>query len=449
MENPGALALIPTLVVIVLAVLSRRALEPLVGGVIVGYVMISQDEVMQRTMASAQTVLADSTIVWILLAVSLFGALTHLVVHSGGAQAFSGVLIRFCRTRKSSLIATWVLGLLIFIDDYLNALTVGTSMKGVTDEHRVSRPMLAYIVDSTAAPICVLVPLSTWAVYVSGLLETNGVAEAGAGMAAYISAIPYMIYPIVAVLLVPLVAIGLVPALGPMKTAEARAAAGESTATATGGELEIDFEYRGEPRLRNFLVPIVSLIFFTWWFDIDILMGVTAALVITFVLYGLQGTLKVGQMFDFAMEGLKGMVPAIAIIVASFMLKEVNDILGLTDFVIETVSPYLTAILLPPVAFLALSLIAFATGSFWGMYAIALPIILPLGMALGIDVPILVGVVVSAGAFGSHACFYGDSTVLSASSSDVATMDHALTQLPYVLIAAGVSALAYLALGLA
>ncbi|OAB54934.1 sodium:proton antiporter [Phormidium willei BDU 130791] len=448
MENFGALALIPTLAVIVLAVLSRRALESLVGGVIVGQVMISQDEVMQRIVASAQTVLADGTIVWILLAVSLFGALTHLVVHSGGAQAFAGLLIRICRTRRSSLIATWALGLLIFIDDYLNALTVGASMKRVTDSHRVSRPMLSYVVDSTAAPICVLVPLSTWAVYVSGLLEINGVAEAGQGVVAYISSIPYMIYPLVAVLLVPLVAIGLVPALGAMKRAEARAYAGESTATAVQDEPQIDFQHRGAPRLHNFLVPIVSLIFFTWWFEVDILMGVTAALVISVLLYGLQGTLKVGQMFDLAMEGVKGMVPAIAIIVASFMLKEVNDILGLTDFVIETVSPLMTATLLPPVAFLTLALIAFATGSFWGMYAIALPIILPLGLALDMDAFLLVGVVVSAGAFGSHACFYGDSTVLSASSSDVTTMDHALTQLPYVLIAAGLSALAYFALGL-
>lgn len=182
MENPGFLALVPTLVVIVLAVWSRRSLEPLIAGVIVGYVMSSTTGVMGKTLESAQTVLADGVMIWILLAVSLFGALTHLVVHSGGAQAFSGKLVKYVRNRRSALLTTWVLGLVIFIDDYLNALTVGSSMKGLTDKHKISRPMLAYIVDTTAAPICVLIPLSTWAVYVSGLLEANGVADAGQGL---------------------------------------------------------------------------------------------------------------------------------------------------------------------------------------------------------------------------------------------------------------------------
>ncbi|PHS19305.1 MAG: sodium:proton antiporter [Blastopirellula sp.] len=443
MENPGILALVPTLVVIVLAVLSRRSLEPLLAGVIVGYAMISTTGVLKTTLDSAQSVLADGVMVWILLAVSLFGALTHLVVHSGGAQAFSGKLVNHVKSRKSALLTTWVLGLVIFIDDYLNALTVGSSMKGLTDKYKVSRPMLAYIVDTTAAPICVLIPLSTWAVYVSGLLEANGVAAEGQGMATYISAIPYMLYPIAAALLVPAVAMGLIPVIGPMKKAEQRAANGESTISARGGELEIKQEFKGEPKISNFFVPIVSLLFFTWWFGIDILMGVSVALVITLLYYGFQKVLTFNQMFDYAMEGIKGMLPAIAIIVVSFMLKSVNDTLGLTDLVIGSVSPYMTAAMLPVVSFGALALIAFATGSFWGMYAIALPIMLPLGAQLGVDPALTIGSVVSAGAFGSHACFYGDSTVLSATATDVEPMDHALTQLPYILIAAAIALIGF------
>ncbi len=435
MESFGVLALVPTLTVIVLAIWSKRSLEPLLAGVVVGYVMIATSGVMQKTLESAQTVLADGVMIWILLVVSLFGALTHLVVHSGGAQAFSGTLSKFVRNRKSALLTTWVLGVVIFIDDYLNALTVGSSMKGLTDKYRVSRPMLAYIVDSTAAPICVLIPLSTWAVYVAGLLEANGVAASGQGLQVYVSAIPYMLYPIAAVLLVPLVALGLVPALGPMRRAERKAAAGESTVSARGGELKIDHTFKGDPNIWNFAVPIVSLLFFTWWFDIDILMGVTVALVVTLIFYGVKRVLTFNQMFDYAMEGIKGMIPAIAIIVVSFMLKDVNDTLQLTDLVIENVRPLMSAQLLPVVCFASLALIAFATGSFWGMYAIALPIVLPLGAELGVDPALTIGAVVSAGAFGSHACFYGDSTVLSATATDVEPMDHAWTQLPYILIA--------------
>ena len=439
MNNPGILALFPTLVVIALAVWSRRSLEPLLAGVIVGYAMIASSGVMTKTLDSAQSVLADGTMIWILLAVSLFGALTHLIVHSGGAQAFSGKLVHFVKNRRSALLTTWVLGLVIFIDDYLNALTVGSSMKGLTDEHKVSRQMLSYVVDTTAAPICVLIPLSTWAIYVAGLLEANGIAGEGEGMSVYISAIPYMLYPIIAALLVPLVAMSIIPAMGPMKKAEEKAARGESTITARGGEMDIEYEFQGDPNIWNFVVPIVALIFFTWWFGVDILMGVSVALVVTLVLYGAQKVLTFNQMFDYAMEGIKGMLPALSIIVVSFMLKDVNDTLGLTDFVIDTVKPIMSAALLPVVTFAALALIAFATGSFWGMYAIALPIVLPLGAELGVNPSLTIGAVVSAGAFGSHACFYGDSTVLSATATDVEPLDHALTQLPYILIAAALA----------
>lgn len=437
------LSLVPTLVVIILAVWSRRALEPLIAGVIVGYAMIASSDVMKKTLDSAQTVLADGTMVWILLAVSLFGSLTHLVVQSGGAQAFSSRMVHFVRNRRSTLLTTWVLGLVIFIDDYLNALTVGSSMKGLTDRYKVSRQMLAYIVDTTAAPICVLIPLSTWAVYVAGLLEANGAAPEGQGFATYISAIPYMFYPIAAALLVPLVALGIVPAIGPMRKAEARAAAGESTVTLRGRRLEEETHFNGEPRAGNFFVPILSLLFFTWWFDVDILLGVTAALVITLIWYGFQRVLTFPQMFDYIMDGIKGMLPAIAIILVSFMLKDVNDTLGLTTFVIEAVRPWMSAALLPAICFGALALIAFATGSFWGMYAIALPIVLPLGAELGVNPSLTIGAIVSAGAFGSHACFYGDSTVLSATASEVEPMDHAITQLPYILISAAIALVAF------
>jgi Na+/H+ antiporter NhaC len=152
-------------------------------------------------------------------------------------------------------------------------------------------------------------------------------------------------------------------------------------------------------------------------------------------------------MFDHAMEGIKGMLPAISIIVVSFMLKDVNEALGLTDFVIDNVKPYMSATMLPILCFVALSLIAFATGSFWGMYAIAFPIVLPLGAEVGVPVAPTIGAVVSAGAFGSHACFYGDSTVLSATATDVKPIDHALSQLPYILISAALAIVGYLILG--
>ncbi len=442
MEHMGWISLIPTTAVVILAIMSKRALEPLIGGAVLGYFMLSGSAGLNATIDSALKVLGDDVIRWIILTVGLFGALTSLLIRSGASAGFSTALARFVKDRKSALLGTWVMGIIIFIDDYLNALTIGSSMKGLTDKYKVSRQMLAYVVDATAAPICVLIPLSTWAIYVSGLLESNNVAEAGQGLAVYIDAIPYMIYPIVTMVIVLMVALNFIPAIGPMKRAEEKAARGESTVTLKGEALSVETAEGGNPKLINFLLPIASLLFFTWFFGIDVLKGVVCALIVTYLLYASQRLVSISEMFDSSMEGLKGMVPAIAIIVASFMLKDVNESLGLANFVIESVTPYMTAALLPAITFATLSLIAFATGSFWGMYAVAFPIILPLGQSVGVDTPLLIGSIISAGAFGSHACFYGDSTVLSATATGCDAMDHALTQLPYVLIAAAISMVA-------
>ena len=144
-------------------------------------------------------------------------------------------------------------------------------------------------------------------------------------------------------------------------------------------------------------------------------------------------------MFDAVLDGIKVMLPALTIIVAAFVFKEVNDRLGLATFVIGNVAPLLTPTLLPMVVFVTMALISFATGSSWGVFTIAIPIILPLADSVGVSMPLAIGALVSASTFGSHACFYSDSTVLAAQASGCEVMDHALTQLPYALIAAGIS----------
>ena len=146
-------------------------------------------------------------------------------------------------------------------------------------------------------------------------------------------------------------------------------------------------------------------------------------------------------------EGFKTMLYALAIVIMSFVLKEVNDQLGLTSFIIESVSPWMSREMLPLIAFLSLAGITFATGSFWGVYAISLPIIIPLAQEMGVDIWLAIGSVISAGAFGSHACFYGDATVLSASATECNNMAHVMTQLPYALLAGGIAAAIYLGLG--
>jgi len=384
-------------------------------------------------------VMMDETIAWVIIVCGLMGSLITLLMRVGAARAFSRALSSKAQNSTSALLYTWLLGLVVFIDDYLNALAVGSSMRKVTDKFKVSREMLAYVVDSTAAPICVLVPVSTWAVFYAGLFMDAGYAESGQGMALYVSAIPYMVYPIVAMLLVPLVAVGIVPALGMMKSAQQRAAEGTAPLPIDEGEEESLVGTEDRVRIYHFVLPIVALLGFSIWYDLDVQIGVIMSVAITIILFGAQRLMAWTQMFDAVIDGIKIMLPALTMVVMAFVFKEVNDQLGLATYVIENVAPLMTPLMFPALTFLAMALISFATGSSWGVFAIAIPIILPLAETVGVSIPLAIGALVSASAFGSHACFYSDATVLAAQGSGCDVMDHALTQIPYALIAAAIS----------
>lgn len=448
MEHHGLISLLPTLIVVGLAVWSKKTFESLLGGCLVGFILLSPTNFFSSATDTLLQVMQDQTIGWLILVCGLFGSLIYLLTASGGTMAFSKYLLGFVKGRKSALLFTWVMGLFIFIDDYLNALTVGTSMRKITDRFKVPREMLAYVVDSTAAPICVLIPLSTWAIFISGLLENNGVATVGEGIAMYFKAIPYIVYAWIAVIVVPLVSVGWIPSLGPMRKAEKRAKAGNLIPK---GSESIDIltsqkEYKNH-KISHFIFPLIVLIGSTIYFDIDALKGIIMTLAFTIIYYALVKVSRLAESIRGIFNGFKTMLYALAIVVMSFVLKEVNDSLGLTHYIIEVVSPVLSKELLPAFSFVSLSLIAFSTGSFWGVYAIALPIIIPLAESLGSPIFLAIGSVVSAGTFGSHACFYGDSTVLSASASGCNNIAHATTQLPYALISGILSFSIYLVLG--
>ena len=433
------LVLLPALVTVVTAILSRRPIESLLAGVFVGLLMLEPAAALSNFSSILLDVMMDETIAWVIIVCGLMGSLITLLMRVGAASAFSRALSSKAQNSTSALLYTWLLGLVVFIDDYLNALAVGSSMRKVTDKFKVSREMLAYVVDSTAAPICVLVPVSTWAVFYAGLFMDAGYAESGQGMALYISAIPYMVYPIAAMLLVPLVAVGIVPALGMMKSAQQRAAEGSAPLPIDDNEEESLVDTEDRVRIYHFVLPIVALLGFSIWYDLDVQIGVIMSVAVTIILFGAQRLMAWTQMFDAVIDGIKIMLPALTMVVMAFVFKEVNDQLGLATYVIENVAPLMTPLMFPALTFLAMALISFATGSSWGVFAIAIPIILPLAETVGVSIPLAIGALVSASAFGSHACFYSDATVLAAQGSGCDVMDHALTQIPYALIAAAIS----------
>lgn len=446
MEFFGILSLVPAAIVLILAILTHRPLESLIAGSVVGLVMIDPSNILINFTSLALKTITDDTIGWIFIVCGLMGSLIVLLLRTGAALAFSVSISKYAKNRKVVLLSTWMLGLVIFIDDYLNALSVGTTMRRLTDKYKVSREMLSYVVDSTAAPICILLPISTWAVFFVALLESEDVVGKGQGISLYIESIPYMFYAWAAVIIVPLVASGLFPIIGPMKKAERLAAEGKSKYIQIDTS-EVSPEVLGaadKVNIWSFLIPMISLIGISWYNDINVLIGVVCSVVITVVLFGLQGVMKWGELFDAVIDGIRLMIPALAIILASFMLKDVGEQMSLSEFVIDTVKPLMSAELLPLITFIAIALVAFTTAAFWGVLALSVPIIIPLAQQMGTPLPVVIGAMMSAAAFGSHACFYSDSTVLAAQASEVGVMEHALSQLPYVLISAGIATIAWL-----
>jgi Na+/H+ antiporter NhaC len=444
------LAVLPTLVVVVAAILMRSTLPALLLGVLAGHLLLDGPRFIDAAADSLHRQLATPAVAWVMLVCGLFGGMIQLVVRAGGAAALARLLTAHVRTAHGALLVAWVMGLVIFIDDYLNALLIGHALRPVTDKLGAPRERLAYVIDATAAPVCLLVPLSTWAIYVAGLLESTGVAASGQGLEAYIRIIPWMFYGWFAVAIVPCVIMGWIPAWGGMADADRRVAAGGPVAALEWAGVAIADEDSsiGGGTLADFLVPVVALVAATIASGGDALHGVIWSLVAVAVHQGLvRSRMTTGELANVACRGVGSMVPALATILLAFVLQDMNDRLGLTRLVVDGLAPLVSPAALPAAAFVALALVTFATGSFWGTYAVALPIIVPLARQLDADLPLTLGAVVSAGGFGSHACFFGDTTVLASQASGCDNGAHAVSQLPYVLLAATLSTLAYLACG--
>jgi len=450
----GVLCIIPPLVVIVLAIVSRTSFEPLLIGCLVGFLIIGYREhsnFFTDFITSFYKVMEDESTVWVILVCGLYGSLIGLMVRSGGTMKFGQWALEKIKSESQALMGAWALGLVIFLDDYLSALTVGLSMRKITDAFKVPRSKLAYIVNTTAAPVCVIVPISTWTIFVGNILEKSHVAPKGGGLATYWKMIPFVSYGYISVLIIPLFIYGILPWFGRMKKADQLAkTTGQLTQTtfSMSGTLDVSpMNGQKAPKVIYFLLPVIVLMAATLFFDIDALKGVMIAVAFTFLYYIVikLGTFR--QLSETVFSGFNSMVYALAILVMSYILKDVNDKMGLTEYVLHGVSPYVNKQLLPLLVFGSLSVIALTTGSSWGLYAVSIPLIVPLAIHLHSNVLLNCGAVISAGVFGSNACLYSDATILTAQSTECNNLENGLTQLPYAFIAFALSCVAYLILG--
>lgn len=447
----GLWSCVPAVFLVVYIFATKRVLEGLILGSVVGLIFAAPStNVIGALSTTATEVMMDEDTGWLIIVCGLMGAIIKLIEVTGGAQAFGDWAARKAKSREATLMWTYVLGCIIFIDDYLNSMTIGSCMKKLTDKRKVSREMLSYVTSSTAAPLCALIPISTWAIFAGRIMVDNGYGVDGKEIQSFITTIPYSFYAWAAALLVPLVIWHIVPVFGPMKKAEERALSGGPLAPPGSEKIDLnagEVELKGKPKLYNLAIPIIGMVFFTIIFDLDMQYGVIATMALCFVLFIGQKLLTAEEFWDYSIEGIKNMILPLTLMVLAYIFASVNDTIGFTRYVIDIAVASASVQLLPVLIFALLAVTEFVTGTNWGMYIIALPIVIPICMETGIPVALGCGAVISAGVLGSHCCFYSDCTVITSSATGCDNFAHAWTQMPLGLLAGAVAAIGYLITG--
>lgn len=451
--NYGLVTLLPPIVVILFAVITKRTFEALILGGIIGYIITTGMGFVPGYLDAVFQVLTDYDSVWLILVCGLFGSLIALLEKSNGTIGFSKFIAKYASTPKKTLMASYIMGILIFVDDYLNVLAIGSSMKRLSDEQKVPREMLAYVVASTGASDCTVIPFSTWVVFYAGLFaaipELAPYGATGKGMDMYFHMIPTIFYGWTCLLVVPLVILGVIPLLGAMKKAYGRV---ETTGMVYSTDsakynLEASDDNPESGNLWFFVAPILLLIAVTIAMN-DLLYGVLSGIVLSMIMILGSRKLKFAEVSDAILTGLGGMIPMLAIIVAALAIKISMDQLNLPQYVIEAVLPFMQPSLFPAITFILVAGLAFITGSNWGIPAVCVPILMPLALAGDANIILTASAIVSGGVFGSHACFYSDCTVLTSAATKIEVMEHNLTQLPYALISAALAIILFLLFGI-
>ena len=466
-------SLLPPLAAIVLAVWSRHVVLSLFVGLWLGVSMLAGWNpivgLYSLVVDFAWVQATDPWNVTVIILMLCIGGFVELVVRSGAAEAFATSLCRVVTNKVRAQVAVWFSGIVVFFSDSANPLILGPLFRPLFDRLKVSREKLAYLIDSTASPICILVPITSWAAYVLSLLsrELQDLPVSETSMSAYLSSIPFQFYAIGSLLLVPLIGfLGL--EYGPMRKAEQRALAEMTTAQTDASSTEQQ-QTEPDPRtasagaiaLTTVGIVIFSALLLTGGFpDVGILKAIAAgnsvvAVTLGFVagaivLAGLlmkQGTMYFGAVTRNWVRGAIGMREVLVILVLAWSLGACCDALGTGVYVAGVVDRIVAPMLVPALVFLAGALISFATGSAWGCYAIMMPIALPLALQAGLPIHIVLAAVLSGGILGDHASPISDTTILASMGSGCEHVEHVRTQLPYAATVAFAATFGFLLVG--
>ena len=463
----GALSILPPIIAVGLALITKEVFSSLIIGILTGTLIysigIGGDFVAVKTIENAFTVMVNKVDFNIVIFCSLLGALVYVISMAGGSRAYGDWAATKSKNKKTALVSTSALGAFIFIDDYFNCLTVGTVMRPVTDKYKVSRAKLAYIIDATAAPICIIAPISSWAAAVGSNLKDTGAFESE--IEAFISTIPWNFYALISLAMVVLVAIGNFD-FGPMRKAELAAAKGDRNEVQEKAQDNFDIVAKGT--VLDMIVPILCLIVCAtlallyvggYWGDDPayhtigaafgntsagpaLVLGSFVALVVAFVQFVGRRLLTLKQFMQGVLKGVQAMIPANMILVLAWTISGVCRDLLQTPVFISTLVEHdagLVGNFLPAIIFIIAGFLSFSTGTAWGTFGILIPIVVTLAEAIdpnGALVVITLSATLAGSVFGDHTSPISDTTILSSAGSGCVHIEHVATQLPYASICA-------------
>lgn len=464
-------ALLPPIVAIVLALITKEVYSSLFIGILVGALLYSgfgfEGTVQHIFSDGFISVLSDSYNVGILVFLVILGCMVCLMNRAGGSAAFGRWAGKHIKTRIGAELATILLGIMIFIDDYFNCLTVGSVMRPITDKHNVSRAKLAYLIDATAAPICIIAPISSWAAAVSGFVPGED------GMSVFIRAIPYNYYALLTIVMM----VGMIlmkTEYGTMGVHESNALKGDLFTTKARPYESAEEENEGNPKgkVMDLLIPVISLVIccvigmiYTGGFfsgtdfitafsqsdaSVGLVLGSFFGLIITVIFYMIRRVLSFKNCMSCIPDGFKAMVPAILILTFAWTLKAMTESLGAAEFVAHVVQSSAGNLmnLLPAIIFLVACLLAFATGTSWGTFGILIPIVVDVFAGTNESLMIISISACMAGAVcGDHCSPISDTTIMASAGAQCDHVNHVTTQLPYAIVAAAVSFVTYLIAG--
>ncbi len=468
MNDPTWLSVLPPVLAIVLAIWTKQVVLSLFAGIWMGYTVLSAFNPLAgiaRALDGTINVFTDPGDARVLIFTLLIGPLIATIERSGGVRGF----VHYLETRHwvhngfRAQILAWVTGLVIFVESSITMLVAGSVSRPLFDRYRVSREKLAYLIDATSAPVCVMIPLNAWGAFIISLVASTGVENP---LQTFIAAVPLNLYAITAILLAGVVIWKNIN-IGPMKKAEERTQGGQVLWPGSVPIVDVSAEKEVDdsdhiPSAWLMALPILSMVlmmpialYITG--DGNIIEGSGSVSVLWSVILGIsvawvmtlsKGDSSIGELMQIFMKGAGDLLPIAVILLLALALGDVAKTLGTGDYVANLVSGNIPPVLLAPMVFILSAFIAFSVGSSWGTFAIMIPIAIPIALTLGIPAPLMLAAAISGAIFGDHASPISDTTVLASMASATDHIEHVRTQLPYALVAAAIAAGGFLMLGM-